>query len=217
MNICFSIFQRTALFCVVGTQAIITDGAVPTTQVKIFGLSIPQAHMEGVLVISFSAVPQIWNISLPNTGVINCSLRLMSKIFSFSPTLTQTSAIKLTFYCSYRQFGDYHPDVGLIVAGGINPASKSVYISDDLGKTDSRLTDLPYGSGSSVYGGCLLIINKTTIFVAGGYCKSLHKFSLISCNASFSGQSSIENNYCVNCTLLQPNVIWFMVKSKKLN
>ena len=43
----------------VGTQAIITDGAVPTTQVKIFGLSIPQAHMEGVLVISFSVVTQI--------------------------------------------------------------------------------------------------------------------------------------------------------------
>ena len=87
------------------------------------------------------------------------------------PCCEQYIVYGLTSYCSYRQFWDYHPDVGLIVAGGINPASKSVYISDDLGQTDSRLTDLPYGSGSSVYGGCLLVINKTTIFVAGGYCE----------------------------------------------
>ena len=76
----------------------------------------------------------------------------------------------LNFLSSFLQFWDFHPDVGLIVAGGNNPASKEVYISKDYGKTNYLLTNLPYGS-SYVSGGCLVIVNSTTVFVAGGYGK----------------------------------------------
>ena len=75
----------------------------------------------------------------------------------------------LNFLSSFLQFWDFHPDVGLIVAGGNSPASKEVYISKDYGKTNSLLTNLPYGSYNYVSGGCLVIVNSTTVFVAGGY------------------------------------------------
>ena len=68
------------------------------------------------------------------------------------------------------QFWDYHPDVGYIVAGGYTASSgysKAVYISEDYGQTRSFLTNLPYGNSKWQHG-CLVIVNTTTIFVAGG-------------------------------------------------
>ena len=57
------------------------------------------------------------------------------------------------------------------MAGGNSPSTKAVYISQDFGQTNSLLTNLPYG-GSYIRGGCLLIVNTTTIFVSGGYGKA---------------------------------------------
>ena len=68
---------------------------------------------------------------------------------------------------SAYQFYDFHPDVGLIIAGGLFPASKKVEISTDYGQTKTSLPDLPYGS-DDLSSACLVIVNTTTIFVAGG-------------------------------------------------
>ena len=67
---------------------------------------------------------------------------------------------------------DFHPDVGLIVAGGSAPieSAKKVELSTDYGYTKTSLPDLPYGD-EMVMAGCLVIINTTTVFVAGGYSK----------------------------------------------
>ena len=71
---------------------------------------------------------------------------------------------------SSYQFYDFHPDVGLIVAGGSSPNSKKVELSTDYGYTKRSLPDLPYGLSSSyLTRACLVIINTTTVFVAGGY------------------------------------------------
>ena len=65
------------------------------------------------------------------------------------------------------QFSDYHPDVGLIVAGGLfNEPSNQVEISTDNGQTTGRLPDLPYGD--ALCGACLAIVDTNTVFVAGG-------------------------------------------------
>ena len=70
------------------------------------------------------------------------------------------------------QFWDYNPKVGLIVAGGDSPQSVNLNISRDNGLTVETLTEIPYGwcSGSYKYisAGCLVIVNETTVFVAGG-------------------------------------------------
>lgn len=42
-----------------------------------------------------------------------------------------------------------------------------VEISKDYGQTKQFLSDVPY-SDNSFQGGCLVIVNSTTIFVAGG-------------------------------------------------
>ena len=74
---------------------------------------------------------------------------------------------------------DFHPEVGLIVAEGSSPRSKKVYLSTDFGQSHTALTDIPYGS-SYVYGGCVVIVDTTTAFLAGGLSGQYHKetFSL---------------------------------------
>ena len=42
-------------------------------------------------------------------------------------------------------------------------------ISQDFGHSIETLTNIPYGCGGYIYGGCLVILNTTTVFVAGGY------------------------------------------------
>ena len=54
------------------------------------------------------------------------------------------------------------------MAGGIYPHSKSVTRSQDFGLSVETLTDFPYVCGGSIFGGCLVIVNTTTLFVAGG-------------------------------------------------
>ena len=50
---------------------------------------------------------------------------------------------------------------------GIFP-SKRMYRSQDYGKTADYIgTEFPYGTGY-LYGGCLVIIDDQTVFVAGG-------------------------------------------------
>ena len=67
------------------------------------------------------------------------------------------------------QFWDYNPQVGLIQAGGQNPYSISMTRSQDFGLSVETLTDIPYVCGSYIHSGCLVIVNTTTVFVAGGY------------------------------------------------
>ena len=82
-------------------------------------------------------------------------------------------------HCRSGQAWDYDPRVGLIVAGGRTLTTQSTHsinmnISRDYGKSIDILTDLPakfsnmYNQG--IYGGCVVIINETTIFYAGGRC-----------------------------------------------
>ena len=77
--------------------------------------------------------------------------------------------LEIPFHHSRQEsFWDYNPDVGLIVAGG---SSLNVNISRDNGLTVETLTKHPYGWTSSykyLDGACLVIINETTLFVAGG-------------------------------------------------
>ena len=57
------------------------------------------------------------------------------------------------------------------MAGGIDPQSVNMNISRDNGLSAETLTNIPYGWCSNskyIYGGCLVVINETTVFVAGG-------------------------------------------------
>ena len=67
---------------------------------------------------------------------------------------------------------DFNPNVGLIVAGGNDPISWNMNISRDHGKSIETLTNIPSQYSCSgtprIYGGCVVIVNKTTIFAAGG-------------------------------------------------
>ena len=78
----------------------------------------------------------------------------------------------IPFHHSRRfQFWDYNPQVGLIMAGGYNPQKMNLNISRDNGLTVETLTQIPYGWCSSykyIWAGCLVIVNETTVFVAGG-------------------------------------------------
>ena len=72
----------------------------------------------------------------------------------------------------FCQFYDFHPDVGLVVAGGgYGLPYNQIEISTDGGKTKRRLPDLPYGAahwGGSLCGACLAVVDTNTVFVAGG-------------------------------------------------
>ena len=88
------------------------------------------------------------------------------------PYLKKIHTLKL-FHFSDFQAWDYHPQVGLIVAGGYNPYSTSMNISRDYGKTVEELANIPYANTgcntAAIWGGCLVIVNTTTVFFAGGY------------------------------------------------
>ena len=66
---------------------------------------------------------------------------------------------------------DYHPQAGLIMAGGNSRWSKIVEQSKNYGHTFRRLADIPYAGTPSWYGvlgACLVIINETTAVLIGG-------------------------------------------------
>ena len=64
------------------------------------------------------------------------------------------------------QYWDYN---SLIQAGGYSPRSINMARSQDYGlSVVEMLTDIPYGLCGSyeyTYGGCLVIVNETTVFV----------------------------------------------------
>ena len=84
------------------------------------------------------------------------------------------------FLFSMMRAWDFHPDVGLIMAGGAFPLTKAVVRSTDYGHTFTSLPEMPYGvSGQGVFGSCLVIIDSTTIFLAGGRCHRPGKLKIL--------------------------------------
>ena len=64
--------------------------------------------------------------------------------------------------------------MGLVVAGGDfgrSGGSLKVELSTDYGQTKTSLPDIPYGLNNRVNDACLVIVNSTTLFMAGGYGK----------------------------------------------
>ena len=88
------------------------------------------------------------------------------------------------------QFYDFHPDVGLIVAGAHNPSSKKVELSTNYGQSKTSLPDIPYGSGWN-HGACLVIVDSTTVFVAGGR----SKYSMLGSFNNTSQQTNSMSSY----------------------
>ena len=78
------------------------------------------------------------------------------------------------FYVSSTlQAWDFHQDVGLIVAGGDGDSkSKKVELSTDYGQTKTSLPDIPYAINNWMTSACLVIVNETTVFMAGGHSES---------------------------------------------
>ena len=75
-------------------------------------------------------------------------------------------------YCRRYSSWDYNQNVGLVVVGGYGITAKNLNISRDL-RTVKTLTDIPYlrcgqYSNSMLQSACVVIINETSIFVAGG-------------------------------------------------
>ena len=70
--------------------------------------------------------------------------------------------------CRKGRAFDFHPDVGLVIAGGYNGTEMDIVEmsrrGQDLGRKFEKLPNLPKQLEES----CLVIINSTTIFVAGG-------------------------------------------------
>ena len=130
--------------------------------------------------------------------------------FCLPPSVEDTFVVNiLNFLSSSHQAWDFNPDVGLVVAGGGNPSSKSVHISTDFGRSYSFLTNLPYGS-SYVYGACLLIVNSTTLFVAGGrdrsYDQSYSYFFNLTSSSWLRGPSLAQGKKHHTCSLVtQPD------------
>lgn len=65
------------------------------------------------------------------------------------------------------QCWDYRPDVGLIIAGGLN--TRNVDWSTDYGQTKTSI-EIPgdYRPGGDLSYACAAIVNTTTVFLAGG-------------------------------------------------
>ena len=130
--------------------------------------------------------------------------------FWLPPSVEDTFVVNiLNFLSSSYQAWDFNPDVGLVVAGGNSPSSKSVHISKDFGRSYSFLTNVPYGS-SYVYGACLLIVNATTLFVAGGrdsnYEQDYSYFFNLNTNAWARGPGLAEQKRYHTCSLVtQPD------------
>ena len=61
---------------------------------------------------------------------------------------------------------DFHPEVGLFMAGANSITSDKVEISENGGLTFRKLPDVPYTN--KVYGACAVIIDEERIFIAGG-------------------------------------------------
>jgi len=72
-----------------------------------------------------------------------------------------------------NQVWDFHPDVGLIVAGEYTYGqqslqSKKVDLSTDYGQTKTTIAEYPRSAAKFWSNGCMVIVNTTTVFFAGG-------------------------------------------------
>merc|ERR1712117_124056 len=67
---------------------------------------------------------------------------------------------------------------GLVIAGTAN--QKKVELSTDYGQTKTHISDIPtdYADTSQLILACVVIVNKTTLFMAGGYGSSDHQVAL---------------------------------------
>ena len=76
------------------------------------------------------------------------------------------------YFLSRRYRGwDFNPQAGLgtlVLAGGLNPSSWSIEISQNGGGTFRQVADLPYANNKKLYGSCVVVIDHETVFVAGG-------------------------------------------------
>ena len=68
---------------------------------------------------------------------------------------------------------DFHPDVGLVLAGGVEGGSMiqidGVEISEDYGITFRELAPLP----KTIYVGCAVIVNESTVYHIGGFSSNI--------------------------------------------
>ena len=104
-----------------------------------------------------------------------CDSRNIAIYFVFDCHPKKKIFVVIQFHHSRKyQFWDYDPQVGLVQAGGISPYSNSVTRSQDNGVSAETLSDFSQlyttsCSGSAFhYAGCVVIINETTVFGAGG-------------------------------------------------
>ena len=72
-------------------------------------------------------------------------------------------------YRRQRPEHSFHPEVGMIIMGG-RGHGKKVEISDDYGLSWRALPDRPHNRNED----CVLIVDKTTVFTAGGWEVSFH-------------------------------------------
>ena len=68
----------------------------------------------------------------------------------------------------YFRAWDYHPESGLIMAGGTGRWSRTVEQSKNDGHTFRRLADIRYGNYWGVMGACLVNIDENTAVLIGG-------------------------------------------------
>ena len=83
-------------------------------------------------------------------------------------------------FCRQWRAWDFTQEAGLILAGGIIPWTDVVERSTDYGKSFQQIQTMPYGgngrnqrtqqrTAGRVAGACLVIVDATTVFVAGGW------------------------------------------------
>ena len=75
---------------------------------------------------------------------------------------------KVLYFCRYWRAWDYHPQAGLIVAGGASPWTRLVEQSKNYGHSFRQLADIRYGTRAGVQQACLVIIDENTAVLIGG-------------------------------------------------
>ena len=103
--------------------------------------------------VHFSLHGGLFTITKIHLSIVFKLINSLSKVLNFVPP-------------RYDRAHDFHPDVGLVVAGGVSGGTtlNKAVISTDHGKTFRNLARLT----RPLKVACLVIINGTTFFIAGG-------------------------------------------------